>query len=54
MIGPAFFGRVDWAVSQALRRDLNVVVNVHHYHELTDAPRGSLSNSKTSRPGQDA
>ena len=40
VISPAFFGRVDWAVSQALRRDLNVVVNVHHYHELTDAPRG--------------
>jgi endoglucanase len=40
VISPALFGRVDWAVSQALRRDLNVVVNVHHYHELNDAPRG--------------
>jgi endoglucanase len=40
VISPAFFGRVDWAVSQALRRDLNVVVNVHHYHELNVAPHG--------------
>src|SRR5262249_33082653 len=40
VIGPAFFGRVDWAVSQALRRDLNVVLNVPHYHELNAAPRG--------------
>ena len=39
-ISPAFFGRVDWAVSQALRRDLNVVVNVRHYHELNGAPHG--------------
>jgi endoglucanase len=37
-ISRALFGRVDWAVSQALRRDLNVVLNVHHYHELNDAP----------------
>lgn len=39
-ISPAFFGKVDWAVSQALRRDLNVVLNVHHHHELNDAPHG--------------
>lgn len=38
LISPAFFGRVDWAVSQALRRDLNVVLNVHHYHDLNSAP----------------
>jgi endoglucanase len=38
-ISAAFFGQVDWAVRQALRRDLNVVVNVHHYHELNDSPR---------------
>lgn len=40
VISPAFFGRVDWAVGQALQRNLNVVVNVHHYHELNGAPRG--------------
>ena len=38
-IDPAFFQAVDGAIRQALRRDLNVVVNVHHYHELTRAPR---------------
>lgn len=36
-ISTAFFSQVDWAISQALRRELNVVVNVHHYHELYDA-----------------
>jgi endoglucanase len=38
LISPAFFGRVDWAISHALRRDLNVVLNVHHYQELNAAP----------------
>src|SRR6266545_4585237 len=33
-----FFARVDWAVDQALGRELNAVVNVHHYHELNQAP----------------
>jgi endoglucanase len=37
-IAPEFFARVDRAVDQALRRDLNVVINVHHYHELNEAP----------------
>jgi endoglucanase len=40
VISPAFFEQVDWAVSQALGRDLNVVVDVHHYHEVNDAPGG--------------
>jgi endoglucanase len=40
VINPAFLARVDWAVNEALRRDLNVVINVHHYRELNDAPRG--------------
>ncbi|ONK11104.1 glycoside hydrolase family 5 protein [Streptomyces sp. MP131-18] len=37
-IDPAFFQRVDAGVRAALDRDLNVVVNVHHYHELCAAP----------------
>lgn len=37
-ISSAFFTQADWAIGQALQRDLNVVVNVHHYHELNDAP----------------
>jgi endoglucanase len=39
-ISPALFERVDWAIDQALGRDLNIVLNVHHYDELNDAPRG--------------
>jgi len=30
-IDPAFFARVDWAVACALRQELNVVLNMHHY-----------------------
>ena len=37
-IDPEFFERVDWAIGNALRRDLTVVLNVHHYHELQAAP----------------
>jgi endoglucanase len=37
-IASEFFARVDWAVDQALERELNVVINVHHYHELNEAP----------------
>jgi endoglucanase len=37
-IDPAFFERVDAGVDSALRRDLNVVVNVHHYHEFCAEP----------------
>lgn len=29
-----FFARVDWAVDNALKRGLNIVVNMHHYDEL--------------------
>jgi endoglucanase len=38
-ISPALFERVDWAIGEALDRDLNIVVNVHHYDELNDAPQ---------------
>ncbi|MFC4006795.1 glycoside hydrolase family 5 protein [Nonomuraea purpurea] len=37
-IDPAFFDRVDRAVNGALRRGLNVVINVHHYDEVCAAP----------------
>lgn len=30
-IDPAFFERVDWVVEQALKRDLVVIVNLHHF-----------------------
>jgi endoglucanase len=37
-VDPEWFAHVDQAVDGALRRDLTVVVNVHHYHELMAAP----------------
>jgi endoglucanase len=37
-IDPAFLARVDRTVGTALVRGLNVVLDVHHYHELCDAP----------------
>jgi endoglucanase len=37
-IDPEFAGRMDWAVDQALANQLHIVVNVHHYGELTARP----------------
>jgi len=38
-IDSAFFERVDWAVNQALSRDLVVIINMHHYEEIMVSPR---------------
>lgn len=37
-IDPVFLGRVDWAVANALKNNLYVIVNVHHYLEMMDDP----------------
>ncbi len=37
-IDPKFFNRVDWAVEQALKRKLSVVLNMHHYDGMMDEP----------------
>lgn len=37
-IDETFFKRVDWAVEQAIKNDLAVVLNVHHYMELFEKP----------------
>jgi endoglucanase len=37
-IDPEFFERVDWAIDQALKNKLNIVVNVHHYGEMDTDP----------------
>jgi endoglucanase len=37
-IDPAFFARVDWAVNQALKRGLMVILNLHHYREIYADP----------------
>jgi len=37
-IDAAFFKRIDWAVDQALTRDLVAIINVHHFEELYRDP----------------
>jgi endoglucanase len=37
-IDETFFNRVDWAVDQALKRKLFVVLNMHHYDQMMDEP----------------
>jgi endoglucanase len=37
-VDPEFFKRVDWALEQARRNRLGVVLNMHHYNELTAEP----------------
>lgn len=33
-----FFERVDWAIEQALSRELSIIVDLHHYEELMTDP----------------
>lgn len=37
-IDPEFFERVEWAVGQALARDIPVILNLHHYREIYADP----------------
>jgi aryl-phospho-beta-D-glucosidase BglC (GH1 family)/S-formylglutathione hydrolase FrmB len=37
-INAKFFERIDWVLDQAAQNKLNVVLNVHHYDELTANP----------------
>jgi endoglucanase len=37
-IDAEFVSRVQWAVNEASSRDLNIIVNVHHYDELNKDP----------------
>jgi endoglucanase len=37
-IDEAFFRRVDWAIDQATAQGLNVVINMHHYNGIAEAP----------------
>ena len=39
-IDPSFFERIDWAVQNALTRDLVAVINFHHYEEIFSDPSG--------------
>ncbi len=37
-IDAKFAERVDWAVDQAVKNELNIIVNVHHYGEMNSDP----------------
>ncbi|WP_309572660.1 glycoside hydrolase family 5 protein, partial [Deinococcus sp.] len=37
-VDPAFLARVDWAVAQARKRNLTVILDFHHYEELMTDP----------------
>lgn len=39
-ISPAFFDRVDHVIDLALSKDLQVIVDVHHYTQLMEDPAG--------------
>jgi endoglucanase len=41
-IDAIFFNRVDWAINQALSRNLAAVINVHHFVEMDKSPVDSL------------
>lgn len=41
-IDPKFFERVDWALNQAQGNGLGVILDVHHYNELMEAPDAHL------------
>lgn len=37
-ISPRFLSRIDWVIGEALSRDLAVVIDMHHYEEIMEAP----------------
>lgn len=37
-IDPAWFAKVDWAIDQAIKRGLPIVVDLHHYREVYANP----------------
>ncbi len=37
-IEPEFFARVDWAIEQATKHELGIIVDLHHYEELMEEP----------------
>ncbi len=37
-IDEKFFQRVDWAIEQATKNKLQIIVNIHHYDELVNDP----------------
>ncbi|MEL6687932.1 MAG: cellulase family glycosylhydrolase, partial [Pseudomonadota bacterium] len=45
-IDPAFAARVQTIVDNALSQDLNVILNIHHFHEIMDAPEAYMPKLK--------
>lgn len=39
-IDPNFFNRVDWAIKNALKNNLYVILNIQHYREMYSDPNG--------------
>ncbi|MFZ0034242.1 MAG: glycoside hydrolase family 5 protein [Sedimentisphaerales bacterium] len=39
-IDKSFFDRVDWAINNAIKNNLYVIINIHHYLELMKDPAG--------------
>lgn len=37
-INESFFQRISHVINQALSRDLYVIINIHHFDELTESP----------------
>lgn len=38
-ISSTFFSRIDWAIDQALKNNLAVIINIHHYDEIMQSPQ---------------
>lgn len=38
-INNSFFQRIDWAINQALKNNLAVIINIHHYDEIMTSPQ---------------
>lgn len=41
-IDPEFFARVTEVINQALEQDLKVIINIHHFEELNENPKGNF------------
>ena len=38
LITPSFFERIDWVIDQAIKNDLAIIINIHHYDEMLANP----------------
>jgi len=38
----SFLARVDWAIDMAFENDLSIIVNMHHFTEMMEAPEENL------------